>query len=694
MTGRQRFTDPYMWFIVAIGGAVCLYSIYAFPRVSLARINLAFLLLAVFLATVGSRTAVVIPRIGGQITVSDTFIFLTMLLYGGEAAILLAAMDGICSTIHSSRKSRTIFFNAAVMACSTCLTVWTLRLCFGPIVELPNRQISASFITAICVMALVQYVFNSSLVAIAQACKLGQPFWQTWRKYYLWTSLTYVAGASAAGIIARLVSSVGFYALLVTTPIIAIVYLTYSTYVKNIEASTRQAEQAEQHIEELSRYITEQERIREQFAQIEKLSALGELASGVAHDFNNALAGILGRAQLMMMKTKDPEVLRGLQIIAKAAQDGAHTVKRIQNFARQRRDRDFELVAIDQLLLDVTEMTRPRWKARAEAANVHITFGSRIETDALVMGDDSELREVLINIVFNAVDALPEGGEITLSTMERNEVIEISISDTGIGMSPEVRSRIFDPFYTTKGKAGLGLGLAVSYGIILRHGGMINVESEVGRGTTFRITLPMAKGEPKATTEAKSILKDACGVPPATALVALPSQAQSSQSGRIRILVVDDEAPLREILREILEHEGHEVVLAEGGCQALELFAVEKFDAVFTDIGMPGMNGWELARSIRARDQRIPLAIITGWGDAVSAQEQEAAGVGWVVTKPVTADRIRELAQEVFRYLNSSDESTTPPHNSAGASSHSQASEFSPIVLPQDELAHIPQHIS
>ena len=236
-------------------------------------------------------------------------------------------------------------------------------------------------------MALVQYVFNSSLVAIAQACKLGQPFWQTWRKYYLWTSLTYVAGASAAGIIARLVSSVGFYALLVTTPIIAIVYLTYSTYVKNIETSTRQAELAEQHIEELSRYITEQERIREQFAQIEKLSALGELASGVAHDFNNALAGILGRAQLMMMKTKDPEVLRGLQIIAKAAQDGAHTVKRIQNFARQRRDRDFELVAIDQLLLDVTEMTRPRWKARAEAANVHITFGSRIETDALVMGD-------------------------------------------------------------------------------------------------------------------------------------------------------------------------------------------------------------------------------------------------------------------------------------------------------------------
>jgi len=691
MTGRQRFINHYMWFIVAIGGAVCLYSIYAFPRVSLVRINLAFLILAVFLATVGSRTAVIIPRIGGQITVSDTFIFLTMLLYGGEAAILLAAMDGICSTIHSSRKLRTIFFNAAVMACSTFLTVWTLRLCFGSIVELPNRQISASFITAICVMALVQYAFNSSLVAIAQACKLDQPFWQTWRKYYLWTSLTYVAGASAAGIIARLVGSVGFYALLVTTPIIAIVYLTYSTYVKNIEASTRQAEQAEQHIEELSRYITEQERIREQFAQIEKLSALGELASGVAHDFNNTLAGILGRAQLMMMKTKDPEVLRGLQIIAKAAQDGAHTVKRIQNFARQRRDRDFELVAIDQLLLDVTEMTRPRWKDRAEASNVHIAFDSQIETDALMMGDDSELREVLINIVFNAVDALPEGGKITLSATERDDVVEISISDTGIGMSPEVRSRIFDPFYTTKGKAGLGLGLAVSYGIILRHGGMIKVESEVGCGTTFRITLPMAKGEVKVANEANGLPKAAAAVPAPTAPVMRPAQAQS---GQMRILVVDDEAPLRDILREILEHEGYEVVLAEGGHQALELFAAGKVNAVFTDIGMTGMNGWELARSIRARDNRIPLAVITGWGDAISAQEQEAAGVNWVVTKPFTADHIRELAHQVAQSLHESAESTAQPLNSPSTPTDLPASGLSSMILVQEGLARLPQPIN
>src|SRR5205085_1724857 len=199
------------------------------------------------------------------------------------------------------------------------------------------------------------------------------------------------------------------------------------------------------------------------------------------------------------------------------------------------------------------------------------------------------LREVLINIVFNAVDALPEGGKITLSATEKNDVVEISIGDTGIGMSPEVCSRIFDPFYTTKGKAGLGLGLAVSYGIILRHGGMLKVESEVGCGATFRITLPMAKGEVKVANEASNLPKEAAAVFAPTAPVMLPVQAQSAQSGQMRILVVDDEAPLRDILREILEHEGYEVALTEGGHQALELFAASRFNAVFTDIGMPGM---------------------------------------------------------------------------------------------------------
>jgi CheY-like chemotaxis protein len=285
-------------------------------------------------------------------------------------------------------------------------------------------------------------------------------------------------------------------------------------------------------------------------------------------------------------------------------------------------------------------MTRPRWKNSAEANNVQIRFESRISTNAFIMGDESELREVLVNIIFNAVDAMPEGGLIVLAAAEAGGSVSISISDTGMGMSEEVRSRIFDPFFTTKGKAGLGLGLAVSYGILSRHDGNIDVESEVGRGTTFQITLPKVEADARASHEEKALAE-------APAPLQLPYQSR-----RLRILVVDDEAPLREILGEMLQREGHEVRLAEGGRQALELFDAESFDAVFTDIGMPGMNGWELARSIRARDGRVPMAVITGWGNAVGTQEQSEAGVNWVVTKPFTAARISELAHEVAHYLD------------------------------------------
>src|SRR5207253_2216524 len=267
-------------------------------------------------------------------------------------------------------------------------------------------------------------------------------------KYYLWTSITFFAGASAAGITAKLIGTAGFYAVVAMTPIVAIVYFTYRTYLRNIEVMAAaakaeevaaHAEEAERHVAELNHYITEQDRIREQFSQIEKMSALGELASGVAHDFNNTLAGILGRAQLLLGTRDLAKIESGLKIIIKTAKDGAKTIKRIQDFARQRRDHDFRPVDMSQLLLDVGEMTRPRWKDRAEAANIHINLNLQLRSNALIMGDESELREVLVNMVFNAVDAMPEGGTLTLSAEEAGDCVEISVSDTGQGMSEEVR---------------------------------------------------------------------------------------------------------------------------------------------------------------------------------------------------------------------------------------------------------------
>jgi signal transduction histidine kinase/ActR/RegA family two-component response regulator len=647
-TGRQRFTIPYMWLIISIGAVVGAFSA---THLSFASLDLRFLFLALITLGLGSRLSIQIPQLSSHISVSDTLIFLTMLLYGGEAAILLAAMEAFCSSLRFSKKAMTIMFNSAVMACSTFLTVWTLRLCFGSLAELPHGDYSANFISAICVMALVQYIANSGLVAVLAACKTDQPVWHTWTKYYLWTSVTYFAGASAAGIIAKLVGVVGFYAVTVTIPIIAFVYFTYRTYLKNIEvmaaaakaeaaaaakaeAAAAQAEQAERHVAELNHYIAEQERIREQYSQVEKMSALGELASGVAHDFNNTLAGILGRAQLML-GTKDlAKIENGLKIIIKTAKDGAKTIKRIQDFARQRRDHDFQPVDMSQLLLDISEITRPRWKDRAEAANVHINLNLQLRCNAMVMGDESELREVLVNMVFNAVDAMPEGGTLTLSAQELDGFVELSVSDTGIGMSEDVRLRIFDPFFTTKGKTGMGLGLAVSYGIIRRHEGSVEVESEVGRGTNFRLRLPIARGARKRQP---------------TGELRTPAM-RPARLHQTRILIVDDEAYVRVLLRDILEKEGCEVALAEGGREALALFEEKHFDAIFTDVGMPEMSGWELARAVRERDSQIPLAVITGWGEAVGSNEQKAAQVDWVVAKPFDSAQIVEIAREVFRH--------------------------------------------
>jgi signal transduction histidine kinase/ActR/RegA family two-component response regulator len=647
----QRYVRPYMWGFVVAGAAVVVYSALNLP---LGRLDIRLLPLAAFTLLVSSRFVVPIPRTTGKISFSDAFIFLAMLLYGGEVAVILGAAENFVASrfVRKPISLITSTFNAAMMAVSTLITYTTLRLLYGDVTALTRGEFSAAFAGALCVMGLVQYVTNTAIVSMHTALKAGEPFWVTWRSKYLWTSITYFGGASAAGITVKLASTAGVYALIAAAPIIVIVYLTYRTYLDNLEAmsaaakaeaaaearaesAAQQAEQARRHVEELSHYISEQERIREQYAQIEKLSALGELASGVAHDFNNTLAGILGRAQLLLA-TKDPErVEAGLKLIIKTAKDGAKTIKRIQDFARQRRDHDFQPVSVDQLLLDVREITRPRWKSRAESEGVHISLELQLGSDeARVMGDESELREVLVNLVFNAVDAMPQGGTLTLSTREGGGAVEIAVADTGTGMAEEVRSRVFDPFFTTKGKAGMGLGLAVSYGIIRRHEGGIEAESELGKGTTFRIKLPAAAASAKQEPAAEA---------PAIALV-------PQRPGSTRILVVDDEENVRELLADILGSEGYQVELAAGGREALEKFGDgAAFDALFTDLGMQGMSGWELAHAVRELDKKIPVAVVTGWGEAVGSSERQAAQVDWVIAKPFDAAQILSIAREVAR---------------------------------------------
>src|SRR2546426_285858 len=543
---KKKLASTYLWVTICAGGLIYFMAAY---RLDIKLVDLKLAVIAILTIFLSSRISIRIPRFDSQISVSDTFIFLSLLLYGYEVAILIAATEALLSSFRFCHKRSTIFFNWGCAAWSACVTSYSLHFAFGDVVSLGAGPLSARYLTAMAMMALIQYVSNSGIVAICGALQAGRPIWQTWKKHYLWTSITYFAGASAAAVIAKLIQEFGFYALVITIPIVAIVFFTYRTYLQNIEASAAQAEQAQRHLEELSHYTAEQERIREQFSQMEKLSALGELASGVAHDFNNTLAGILGRAQLML-RTNDPEkISRGLNIIIKCAEDGAKTVKRIQDFARQRRDHDFEPVSIDQILFDVSEVTRPRWKDRAEASNIQISLDLQIRSKAKVMGDESELREVLVNMVLNAVDAMPVGGQLTLAAEDVEDSVVISVGDTGTGMAPEVTSRIFDPFFTTKGKAGMGLGLAVSFGIIRRHEGIVEVDSEVSRGTKFRITLPVAN------VSEDSILPEILPKESTFAEHSSASVTRRRDEHQPNILVVDDEECVRELLRDILESE-------------------------------------------------------------------------------------------------------------------------------------------
>ena len=240
---------------------------------------------------------------------------------------------------------------------------------------------------------------------------------------------------------------------------------------------------------------------------------------------------------------------------------------------------------------------------------------------------------MLVNMIYNAVDAMPSGGEVRVATQENRDHVVVYITDTGTGMTPEVKQRLFDPFFTTKGKAGTGMGLAVSFGIIRRHEGSIEVDSEPGRGTTFKISLP--KVTPTGASEASNNTT--------------AQTTTSTAEDKVRVMVVDDETHVREVLIEALEAEGCEVVSAESGEIALALYDQYdgKFDALFTDIGMPSMNGWELVTEIRSRSENMPIAIISGWADAISVQTRNAVKADWVVAKPFDIDRISKIAQEI-----------------------------------------------
>jgi signal transduction histidine kinase len=355
-----------------------------------------------------------------------------------------------------------------------------------------------------------------------------------------------------------------------------------------------------------------------------RMETLGRMTMGMAHDFNNLLSAILGHTELLRIAAERLEtgsVGEHVSTIERAARDGASLVARIQRYIRQEQQSSYVPLELTDLIRDGISLTRPYWYNEPRRQGIEIRVETSLDDVPPVLGSAAELRDVLVNLILNAVQAMPDGGSLRFETFSDGDRTGFRVGDTGEGMTAAVRERIFEPLFTTKGDAGNGMGLAVTYGIVQEHGGSISVESEPGAGAVFSLSFPAA---------------------PVPAAPEVPDRADGVARSTFRLLVVDDEAMVRSVLHRLLALRGHDVTEAASGAEGLELAGAREFDLVITDQGMPGMSGREFAAELRRRGARIPVVLLSGDTHVGSPDET----IGAVLSKPF---RIEEVESTIRR---------------------------------------------
>jgi PAS domain S-box-containing protein len=369
---------------------------------------------------------------------------------------------------------------------------------------------------------------------------------------------------------------------------------------------------------------------QQQMVQQERLRAMGQMASGIAHDFNNSLSPIVGFAELLMKNPNLPAETTQTyaQLINTAAMDAASVIRRLRELYRDRTEGVVgDPVDLRRCIEEVVAMTQPRWKNQALGQGIAIRIETRVDDVPKFPGDPAGIREMLANLIFNAVDAMPNGGTITVRAHRDGAGIRLEVSDTGTGMSEEVRLHCLEPFFTTKGQHGTGLGLSLVHTTVQRHGGTLTIESEPGRGSTFIVRLPLLDHSVIEAEDAGS---------PAT-------------TRPLHILLVDDDPLVRTSVVAQLNTLSHVVETAANGREGLERFASGQFDLVVTDRAMPEVGGDQLAASLERSSPDTPVIMLTGFGDLMGAKGEHPPGVDAVVSKPVTLDALTQAIQKVMR---------------------------------------------
>ncbi len=354
-------------------------------------------------------------------------------------------------------------------------------------------------------------------------------------------------------------------------------------------------------------------------AEGETLRAMGRMASGMAHHVNNLLAVISGRTQLLLVRATQPEVRRPLEIIQRATFDAADVVRRVLGFASMQPAAEAAAVDLNEIVREVVELARPRWRDEAQMRALVIDVGLELDGVPGVAGDAPSLREVVMNLLFNAIDALPKGGTIRIATWSADAWVFCSVADDGVGMDDAVRRQALEPFFTTKGPSGTGLGLSVANSIVQRHRGELSLRPNEPQGTVVTLRLPQASAGPAA-----------------------PPPAPTPEGPPMRVLVIDDEPLVREALADSLIEDGHSVIQVASGAEGLARLAEgADVDVVLTDLGMPEMTGWDVARAVRTRHPGLPIGLITGWAVALQISDEERRGVDFLLAKPYTTEALR-----------------------------------------------------
>ncbi|GJQ58341.1 MAG: hypothetical protein SCALA701_11420 [Candidatus Scalindua sp.] len=379
------------------------------------------------------------------------------------------------------------------------------------------------------------------------------------------------------------------------------------------------------------RDITERKHMEELLLHAEKLKSIGIMTSGITHEFNNILAIIKGFTLLLEEKYSDhKEVHDKLHIILNSTNDGINIVNRMQEFTRKEQEEiSFEPINIEEIIEQVIKFTKPRWTSTAQAKGIKYYVEKRyMKTVPTVRGNGMKLREVILNIFNNALDSMPNGGRISFHIWKNKDNVALSISDTGEGMSKVAQKHIFDPFFSTRKPKRAGLGMSVSYGIIMNHGGNIEVESEVGKGTIITILLPIFKDTRYRDTKLK--LK------------------QRLDASNLNILIVDDEQPVCQFLSEFLSEQGQNVTNAYSGSEAIKLLKSETFDLLLCDLIMPEKNGRDVIKVLDTLVKAPKVGLITGWSEKIEIKDMEDLKVDFILRKPFNFSELSRQINDLF----------------------------------------------